>query len=604
MQEHASFTGLMLVVSIAFLIPILLHRFRLKFMPVVVAEILVGIILGQSGFDIIQSGPWLAVLSTLGLIYLMFLSGVEIDFSAFSKKGKSSEKLPNPFLVSLIIFGLMLGLSFALAELMKWMGLVKDPFVMAIILATVSLGVVVPVLKEKKLLNTELGQTILLTAVLSDFVTMLLFVFYLASKTEGGLSPIWISILLVFVFIVYFVIKKMDNGKVYESLRRGTTQLGTRGTFALILLFVVLAEALGAEAILGAFLAGVIVSLLSPSKDFVHQLDSFGYGFLIPIFFIMIGVNLDLGAIFNDPNVWLLIPVMLLFIYIARVIPSLLLRRYYSWTETTSSGILLGATLSLAIVVATVSLDFGIISNSVASAIILVSILSCFISPMMFQKSIPTISPEKPRVSMVGANTITLPVSLDLQAEGFEVTVYSAAQNKLYDEDHNFPIVELDELNTETLFADGAFSVDVLVLGTGDEEKNLEFATFAKMKGVERIIVRAEVPEMHSKLTAEGYTVFSTTISTRVLMKSLVDNPGMIQMISQPGTLQQLIVGNNLYHGLPLRQLPFLGDALIVKIYRGDIPIIPHGDTELLTGDRLIVSGSSGSIQRLRDELG
>ncbi|OCA88122.1 hypothetical protein A8F94_09895 [Bacillus sp. FJAT-27225] len=604
MQEHASFTALMLVVSAAFLIPILLHRFRLKFMPVVVAEILVGIILGQSGLDIIHPGPWLEVLSALGLIYLMFLSGVEIDFTTFSKKGKGSGKLPNPFIISSLIFGLMLGLSFALAELMKWMGLVKDPFVMAIILATVSLGVVVPVLKEKKLLNTELGQTILLTAVLSDFVTMLLFVFYLASRTEGGLSPFWISMLLVFVFVVYFLIKKMDNGKVYDSLRRGTTQLGTRGTFALILVFVVMAEALGAQAILGAFLAGVIVSLLSPSKDFAHQLDSFGYGFLIPIFFIMIGVNLDLRAIFNDPNVWMLIPVLLIFIYIARVTPTLLLKRYYSWTEAASSGVLLGATLSLGIVVATVSLDFGLITDSVASAIILVCILSCFISPIMFQRNVRTILPENPRVSMVGANTIILPVSLDLQAEGFDVTVYGAAQNKINEEEHHFPMIELDELSTESLVAANAFEADILVLGTGNEEKNLELASFAKEKGVERIIVRAELPETHSKLVEEGYTVFSTTTATRVLMKSLVDNPEMIQMISQPGTLQQLKVGNSLYHGLLLRQLPFLGDALIVKMYRGDIPIIPHGDTKLLLGDRLIVSGSSENIEMLRNELG
>ena len=80
----------------------------------------------------------------------------------------------------------------------------------------------------------------------------------------------------------------------------GTVQIGTRAVFTLIIVLVAISETVGAENILGAFLAGVLVSLLSPNPNLIHKLDSFGYGFLIPIFFVMIGVDLDVGSLFGD----------------------------------------------------------------------------------------------------------------------------------------------------------------------------------------------------------------------------------------------------------------------------------------------------------------
>lgn len=94
MESHAV-TSLVIVLVGAFLTPILLHRFKLTFIPVVVAEIIVGLIIGKTGFNLVQEDVWLATLSTLGFIFLMFLSGLEIDFTIFSKEKKKEEKLPN-----------------------------------------------------------------------------------------------------------------------------------------------------------------------------------------------------------------------------------------------------------------------------------------------------------------------------------------------------------------------------------------------------------------------------------------------------------------------------------------------------------------------------
>ncbi len=118
-MEHgtASIVSLMIVTGVAFFIPILLQRLKLKAIPIVVAEIIAGIIIGKSGLDLVDvDNAWLTLLSSLGLIYLMFLSGLEIDFSSFKlKKEKQSGKTKqiNPFLISIVVFALMLILAFA-----------------------------------------------------------------------------------------------------------------------------------------------------------------------------------------------------------------------------------------------------------------------------------------------------------------------------------------------------------------------------------------------------------------------------------------------------------------------------------------------------------
>ena len=107
MAEHSSITSLLIVVVVAFLTPILLHRLRLQAIPVVVAEIIAGIMIGKTVFDIVKPDMWIETLSTLGFLFLMFLSGLEIDFSVFARKPKASkkEKEPNPFVAGMIFYG-------------------------------------------------------------------------------------------------------------------------------------------------------------------------------------------------------------------------------------------------------------------------------------------------------------------------------------------------------------------------------------------------------------------------------------------------------------------------------------------------------------------
>ena len=105
-----------------------------------------------------------------------------------------------------------------------------------------------------------------------------------------------------------------------------------------IILLVALAEGVGAEYILGAFLAGVVVSLLKPDEELVHTLDSFGYGFFIPIFFIMVGVDLNIPSLIKEPSLLLIIPVLILAFIISKLIPVFFIRRWFDNKTTIASA--------------------------------------------------------------------------------------------------------------------------------------------------------------------------------------------------------------------------------------------------------------------------
>ena len=599
-MENQSVASLMVVVGIAFFIPIILQRLNLRFIPVVIAEIIAGLIIGKSGLNIVAEDQWLEILSLLGFIFLMFISGLEIDFNAFQSKKTKKENLPNPLKISFGIFLLIMITSYSLSLSLVTFGLIKEPFLMTLIISTISLGIVVPVLKERNLTNGHLGQTILLITVISDFSTMILLTVYAMLRDKEADKVSLLLVLFLVVFIAYRLIKRYFHIALFENMSKGTIQLGTRGVFALILLFVALSETLGAENILGAFLAGVLVSLLSPRKEFVHQLDSFGFGFLIPIFFVMVGVNLDIQALFVDKKILLLMPLLFIYMYIAKVLPSLILKKWYSWKEVFGVGLLTTSKLSLVIAAAAVAMELGVISQTLNGALILVSILTCLVSPISFSKIFPDKAKKKPLISIIGANSATLHVSLDLLNEQNEVKIFSMNRHD-DNKDDEFPIIEVEEFTVERLTELSAFDADKIVLATSNDENNILLAQHAKALENETIIVRAENPDYHNELVNQGFTIYSTLFSTRTLLKSLIDNPGLVQLITQHHeSIKEIYVGNSNYNQIPLIKLPFLGDALILHIYRNGHLIIPHGDSTLELGDRLLVSGSHESLDVLK----
>ncbi|MBE2941263.1 monovalent cation:proton antiporter family protein [Anoxybacillus flavithermus] len=603
---HASLSSLVIVIVAAFLTPLLLHRFRLHMIPVVVAEIIVGIIIGKTGFNIVEQDMWLETLSTLGFLFLMFLSGLEIDFSAFANKKKGKEeKEPNAFFVASIVFVGIFLVSLALSYIFVWLGYIDNAFLMTLIISTISLGVVVPTLKDAQLMKTTIGQTILLIAVIADLATMVLLAVFV-SMHDPSHGNVWLLLGLFLVGVIfYFAGKYFKKRSFIETMAKGTIQIGTRAVFALIIVLVALSETLGAENILGAFLAGVLVSLLAPNQDFVHKLDSFGYGFFIPIFFVMVGVNLDLRPLFTQFDILLLIPLLFVALVVSKVVPVYMLRIWYDRNTTLAAGFLLVSTLSLVIAAATIAERMGMIDENMKGALILVAVLTSVVSPIMFKKLYRVEKEERKKmVKLIGTNQFTLAAVRDLSPDEYETTLYHIRQDKIEQTEHIFPIVDIDDYSFETLQAHEALTADVVVVLTGNEQTNAQIATWAKEQGTPRVIAFAESPSVVQQLKSIDVETISLALSAGAMLKALIESPNVVHMLTQRDIALHEIEMNNLaYHGVLLRQFPFLGDCIIVRIFRGHESIVPHGDTEMRMGDRMIVTGSEEYVKELRELL-
>ncbi|MCH6265174.1 MULTISPECIES: monovalent cation:proton antiporter family protein [Neobacillus] len=613
MEQHVSIISLLIVVTMAFLTPILLHRFKLNFIPVVVAEIIMGLIIGKSGFNIVHEDMWLSTLSTLGFIFLMFLSGLEIDFTAFSR-GKKRETLPNgkkepnSFLVSSIIFAGVFILSLGLSYLFVLAGFIDNAFLMTLIISTISLGVVVPTLKEAHLMKTVIGQIILLVAVIADLATMILLALFV-SLNEGGEGDTWLLLILFGAgIILYFIGKRFKNRSFIETLSTGTVQIGTRAVFMLIIVLVGLSETVGAENILGAFLAGVLVSLLAPNQELVHKLDSFGYGFLIPIFFVMVGVELDIWSLLSEKKLLLLIPLLLIGLLFSKLIPVYLLKIWYDMKTVIASGFLLTSTLSLVIAAATIGERIGVISEQMKGTLILVAVITSIFTPIVFKKLFPREAAEGRKVSIafLGANQITLPVSLELKSGLYNPVLYHQKIEKAEKTfaDSVFEIKEIQDYSQEAIENTKVFESEIVVILTGNQEVNADLAIAAKEKGVPRVIARIESPELELRLREHGVEVFSSFMSTKALLRAMIESPAVINLLTNQETgLYEIVMNNELFDGMSLRRFPFTGDVIFVRIFRGKDSIVPHGDTELQMHDRLIVTGSKEYVDDLKREL-
>ncbi|PEQ94572.1 sodium:proton antiporter [Bacillus sp. AFS006103] len=613
MEQHVSVISLLIVVTMAFLTPILLHRFKLNYIPVVVAEIIMGLVIGKSGFDVVHEDMWISTLSTLGFIFLMFLSGLEIDFTAFAGR-KLREKLPNgkiepnSFVVAGLIFAGIFIFSLGLSYLFVMAGFIDNAFLMTLIISTISLGVVVPTLKEAHLMKTVIGQIILLVAVIADLVTMILLAVFV-SLNESGHGNTWLLLILFAAGIVlYFLGKRFKNRTFIETLSTGTVQIGTRAVFTLIIVLVGLSETVGAENILGAFLAGVLVSLLSPNQDLVHKLDSFGYGFLIPIFFVMVGVNLDIWSLFSEKKLLLLIPLLLIGLLLSKLIPVYILKIWYELKTVIAAGFLLTSTLSLVIAAATIGERLEIITPEMSGTLILVAVITSIITPIVFKKLFPkeVIANKRVSVAFLGANQTTMPVSRELKTGLYDPILYHMQMEKSEKQIANslFEIVEIPDYSSETLEKTLVFQSDVVVISTGDERVNATLSVAAKEKGVSRVIARIESPELEENLREHNIEVFSTFMSTKVLLRALIESPTLLNILTNQETgLYEIVMLNKQFNEMSLRRFPFTGDIIFVRIFRGKDSIVPHGDTELLMNDRLIVTGSKEYVDELKRKL-
>ncbi|HEV8651626.1 MAG TPA: cation:proton antiporter [Actinomycetes bacterium] len=326
-MPELSLAAVAAVAAVAFLVPLLLGLAPGLRLPSVVLEIVIGIVLGPSVLGWVRVDVPLQVLSILGLAFLLFLAGLEVDVDHL--RGKLLGLVATGFAVS---FAIGLAVSAGLAAV----GLVDTPLLVAIILTATSLGVVIPVLKDAGQVESDFGQLVIAAASIADFgAVILLSLFFSREATGPGAQLLLIGGLVLLAVGVGVGVARAgrslrlsaDLGRLQDS----SAQIRVRGAVLLLALLVLVAQRLGLETILGAFLAGAILRVVDRDEMMTHprfrmKLEALGYGFLVPFFFVVSGVRFDLRALTGDPANLRLVPVFLAMLLIVRGLPALLYR--------------------------------------------------------------------------------------------------------------------------------------------------------------------------------------------------------------------------------------------------------------------------------------
>ncbi|NUM48640.1 MAG: cation:proton antiporter [Anaerolineales bacterium] len=611
-EDPSRFIPLSIVLLLAFFVPILLSRFR--GLPVVVGEIIAGVLVGPSLLGWVSEGPILTFMSDIGLAFLMFLAGLEIDFDAiFPKKlrrGNGMQVVPLAFWIYLGT----LALALPGAWLVKRGGLSGDFWMMIFVLSATSLGVLLPVLKEREVIRNPFGRLVFITAMLADFITVLGLTFYLITLDKGlSLEVFSVGLLFVAFVVIYRVgpgFVQMPSVKgFFEELSRATVQIKVRGAIAILMLFVVMAEFVGAELILGAFLGGMIISLLKGPEDegLVHKLEAFGFGFFIPVFFILVGVELDVRALMDAPESLLFLPLLLLVSLVVKILPMFLAKKYFSWREVLGGGVLLNTHLSLEVAVAVIGARLGLFDAATSTTVILFAVISVILMPLLFGAILPHIPQQISRFTLiVEANELGIQVAEQLRAHGDHVKFIDDDPTRLKKvQEKGFTGFANEALLNGSPPLDPSHIFSALVLSE-DDTKNLEISTKVQALGVANIIALVKTPEMLREFQRLGIKPFSPAIQRATMLSMMARNADVLSILTSTQDERdswEVVLANPTLVGTQLRELQLPGDLLVLAIHRNGEFLIPRGNTRLEMHDRLSLVGNLEDLKDIRSWL-
>ncbi len=377
--------SLILIASAAFLIPLVSSKIRL---PAIVLEILFGVLVGPV-LGIIEPGEeLLGFLAEFGLFLLMFLAGMELDFTRLERQG------PVQLGTGVVLWGLFFGAAWIGGSFLD-VGGVEQQLFLALLLSAAALGLVVPALRETRRSGSRLGQVVLITGVFAE-VLSLVGIVALTVWVAGGLGWGLLAVpALLAAFVAVLVALRSTAWWYPERFERlfradDPQEMGTRAALALLFVFVGLSALLEVEAILGAFLAGAMFSFVFRDPGVLEeQLNGFSFGFFIPIFFINVGIEFPLEEL-GDPAVLSNALLLIAVAFAVKLVPSLLMVLLrFRVRESIAAGTLLAGQLSVIIALADLGLDLGLLSSGLRAGAIMLVAVSAIVSPVVFRTLLP-----------------------------------------------------------------------------------------------------------------------------------------------------------------------------------------------------------------------
>ncbi|MEW6471325.1 MAG: cation:proton antiporter [Actinomycetota bacterium] len=384
-MTEVSFDGLLIVAVIAVAAPLAVATVPgLRRIPAVVVEILAGIAVGPAGFGWVEPDTAISVLGLVGLAFLLFLAGLELDLMRL--RGPVLRSAGGGYLLTLAL-GLVVGAVAGAADV------VRSPLLLAVTLSATSLGLVVPVLKDSGVTDSDVGRLTIAGATVADFAAIvLLSLFFSTGGSDGpAASLVLLGLLALLGAAVAAGLSRLGTTTGMEALliRLQDTTAEIRVRFAVVLLvgFVTLASHLGLETILGAFVAGTVLNIVdrdsSSHPHFRLKLEAVGYGFVIPVFFVATGLQFDLRALLGSPSALARVPLFLLAFLLVRGVPALLYAPVVGRRQAMAAGLLQATTLPFVVTATAIGVALDLLTPVTAAALVAAGLASVIVFPLV-----------------------------------------------------------------------------------------------------------------------------------------------------------------------------------------------------------------------------
>jgi len=384
---------LVLIGVVAVISPILAELTGRLAIPDVVFEIILGILIGPAVLGLAHPDSVIVALEDIGLSYLMFLAGLELDLQRI--RGRSLELAATGWIISL-------ALALVIASVLTLIGTVLDAIVIGLALTTTALGTLLPILRDAGLFEGRFGARIMAIGSVGEFAPILAIAVLLDHRNPETTSVLLLLFTVVAVTAV-LVAARPHPPKLIQFLHRhvhSSAQLPIRISMLLIISLVILAYRLGLDVLLGAFAAGIVVKLFVQGEDSTivkGKLEAIGFGFLVPIFFITSGMQFDLHALFSPPAGLLRVPLFLVLFLVVRGTPALLLyRRDLPRYQLVPLALFSATGLPLIVVITTIGLEEGRMYPVNAAALVAAGMLSVLLYPMIARMRLQRASRTNP----------------------------------------------------------------------------------------------------------------------------------------------------------------------------------------------------------------
>lgn len=386
---------LTVVLAVAVLAPVLADQLsRFIVVPPVVFQIALGIVIGPAVLDWVRAVDAIQALSDLGLAFVMFLAGYELEYQRI--RGAPLRSAVWGWAAS-IALGAGLGLLIAGTD---------AGLVVGLALTTTTLGAILPMLRDRELTDTPFGTRFLAVGATGEFFPIVAIAFALS-----GERPLHTTVVLLVFGLVATGAAVMAQrprhpvlARLVTATLRTSAQVALRLCVLVVVAMVALAETLHLDPVMGAFAAGVVVRLFLDSGDaheseqVVARLEGIGFGFFIPIFFVISGVRFDVDALLSDPATLVLLPVFLVLLLVVRGGPTTLLQRPALGTrQAAAMGLLSATALPLLVVITQVAENEGVLSSGLAAALVGAGMLSVLIFPTIALRLLGTDGVSPPR---------------------------------------------------------------------------------------------------------------------------------------------------------------------------------------------------------------